>query len=711
MSRFQARPFDPAPYSGATPQYGTRRGTTTQVPRTGIAGSLSAPGLAAMPIDDRGAVMARQILNVIGGIGETVGMVGKMQEARNREQMQIAKEQEMEQRQAQMEQRAIEAADKGTGAQMANNNELRFVDQIRKGEVVFDKPEDAIAAWKARGEELQLNPSQMAGWMAGSQRFIAESYDFNNRKTAEAQVSLAENYKAAVISGELTPEQAKVLAGFTFTKQGVVDQNAVDRFFLDIAKDASVLGNEELVNGATSQLSDQNKYTIDNEKNRINLTAWKRNQEEDRDNQIQDIFASMQNNAVPESQMRETVRSWEKQGYNPRRIKQMLDTIDSLERDSLRQLQDRMDKQEIVSFNNGIIREYWTRSQAGNAYTILDSQEITLSSGNKHTLKQAEIEDGLHFLAQEHFRTQFENDPNRQLIEYVKWSTNNGLQPKEITASLQRAAAAINTEMTVLPEIAKEGYRRYKLLAEFSPNFIHSLPIGDEKAIRAYKVASHLQELGVYPNELEALRASVRYIDDRAIPVTPSETKEKIINDVASKIGASKNDNGLISHINKDVNLLMEITKDPKKTAEILVKNMEGNVVLDKSSGYVTILSQKLTDKARTRIDDIKNIVATRALGGTMTGGTQSVLPRTVSFGEAKPENFFLRMQPDGYELVSKITGLPYGGLPISFREMNSLADVADKNWADEVARRGKIQRRSEEEAAMQIPPAGFRQQ
>jgi hypothetical protein len=42
---------------------------------------------------------------------------------------------------------------------------------------------------------------------------------------------------------------------------------------------------------------------------------------------------------------------------------------------------------------------------------------------------------------------------------------------------------------------------------------------------------------------------------------------------------------------------------------------------------------------------------------------------------------------------------------------MNSLADVADKNWADEVARRGKIQRRSEEEAAMQIPPAGFRQQ
>jgi hypothetical protein len=691
MSQFQT--------SGPNPQYGTRRGPVTQVPRTGITGSLVSPGLAAMPIDDRGAVMARQILNVIGGVGETAGMVGRMQEARNREQMQIAREQQMEEqsfareqkaeeRQAQMEQRAIEAADKGTGAQMANNNELRFVDQIRKGEVVFDKPEDAVAAWRSRGEELQLNPSQMAGWMAGSQRFIAESYDFNNRKTAEAQVSLAENYKAAVISGELAPEQAKVLAGFTFTKQGVVDQNAVDRFFLDVAKDASINGNEKLLNDASSQLSDQNRYVPELDKAKEEIKRFRNNQENAINISGWDIFYTGLNNNIPTSQMLDLVNDLEKKGVNQQNIFRMKDAIADKQRINQNELIKMRVEAAKVDFFNKTIERNFADTATNSGYNIKD-EEIVLEDGTTFKVTKTEIEKSLVQRKQQELISQYPASPDQQLLGLVDWSGNNGISLEDVKNRFKAGAASINADTETLPPIAAEAYRTFKLIQNNNPNYIDRLDIGNQSALNLYETASILEENGIARNSLEALKMATQYRDPKSILRTTKEESEKIQRLVEAEIGLPKN-SGVIAGVTlKSLPVVFTATGGNVEQAANILARKTRNMV-GKANDLYTPLDDTISRVSYDNWQGITDILANEWISSR---GLEK---------DAKRDSFYLvKSFGNNYVLADSVTGTRVGA-SLTSQQINEIGKRASLNKTKMMVEIGRMRREMGD-----VPPGG----
>jgi len=703
-------------YSGPNPMSGTRRSPVIDLPRTGRTASLAAPGLAAGVVDDRGAVMARQILNIIGGAGEVVSTIGRNQQIRDREQLQIAKEAEREAKEVERESKyearirdqelkAVEAADIGTGRELADDNELGFNNRILNGQIPFDKPEDAAEAWRLLGVEMNLNENQMRGWMSRRNRFVETAYTKMNRTVAESQNALIDNYRAAVISGELAPEQAKVVAGFVLTKDGVTDQNAIDRFMLETARDASIEGKKELVNSTLNQLSSKDKYTSEIEKVNINLTQFDNKQKQQINDRAIKQFSTLVYNEVPTSQMRDFIESQRKEGVDPTLIVTWARNTDEIDNRRQREVVERKDEEFKQNFNASVVSKYYNDSVVGNARTIEDAV-IELPSGKSYSVSANQIEESISRMAQDNIRQLYPNDPNRQMTEYVKWATTNGIQPKDITAMMKRGAATINAETQQLSPLGAEGYRSYKLLSNFSPTFIHSLPIGDEKALRTYQIANEFEKLGIYGSEVESLRQATKYIEDRGIPNVPMETRSLIVKQVAQKIGVSPTDSSIAMDIDKNINLMMAVTKDPNQTINILANRLNGRFVKD--GDRTTILDARLNDSARANMVGIREIVANNYLSGKMNDVGPSQMK--IEFGDKTADNFYLQSDPGGYLLIDREIGLPVSGMPISFSEINRLAPIAERNSMRKFVEKAESERRIAEEAQKQRVPAGVRE-
>lgn len=674
MSQFQT--------SGPNPQYGTRRGPTTQVPRTGIVGSLSAPGLAAMPIDDRGAVMARQILNVIGGIGETAGMVGRMQEVRNREQMQIAREQAMEQKQTEREaeqtrrqilawEESISAADKGTGVELAKENQLKFIDQIRRGEVVFDKPEDAAAAWNQMADTNGLNENQKKGWSSLGQQFVIEAYNYNNQKAAEAQASIISQHQSAIIAGELEPAQAKVLAGFILTKEGSVDQNAVDRFMLQTAQELAVNGDKAKSDAVLDQLSDKNRYVSEISKINTTIEKFKNNEQAAIDNAAWDGFFTAVNNKVPSSQLRDYVEFQRQSGVSPKNIASMNEAVDNREAQEIKESIEFQDNVAIEQFNREVVTGAMADAEKNVAYRLPETFEMETPSGKSHKITRGDVHKALIEIKQQQLIKQYPNSPDEQLVNLVEWAAKNAIPIVEIKERLKFAAAPIGSDTQTISPITAEGYRTYKLLRKRAPYYIDNLDIGDKTALSLYENAAIIEESKFSNDELGALQMASRFRQPEAITKPNAEEREKIYRLMAENLGVSENSSAMAELTGKNMDIVYSITRNAEMTANNLSKRSANMIA--KANDTITVIDRSITRDAVDNWQGITDIISKEYISNARIEK------------DAKPSDFFLLKTVDGnYALVHKVTGGALGNRISSVR-INDLVDRASKNRAAEM--------------------------
>lgn len=668
MSQFQT--------SGPNPQYGTRRRAIARVPRTGITGSLSAPGLAAMPIDDRGAVMARQILNVIGGIGETVGMVGRMQEVRNREQMQIAKEQAMEQKQTEREaeqtrrqilawEESISAADKGTGVELAKENQLKFIDQIRRGEVVFDKPEDAAVTWNQMADTNGLNENQKKGWSSLGQQFVIEAYNYNNQKAAEAQASIISQHQSAIIAGELEPAQAKVLAGFILTKGGAVDQNAVDRFMLQTAQELAVNGDKAKSDAVLDQLSDKNRYVSEISKINTTIEKFKNNEQAAIDNAAWDGFFTAVNNKVPSSQLRDYVEFQRQSGVSPQNITRMNEAADSREAEEIKESLEFQDNVAIEQFNREVVTGAMADAEKNVAYRLPEAFEMQTPSGKSHKITRGDVQKALIEVKQQQLIKQYPNSPDEQLVNLVEWAAKNAIPIIEIKERLKFAAGPIGGDDQTISPITAEGYRTYKLLRSRAPYYIDNLDIGDKTALALYENAAIIEESKFSNDELGALQMASRFRQPEAITKPNAEQREKIYRLIGENLGVPESGRAM-ADLTKNMNIVFSITRDPETTANNL-SNRATNMIA-KANDTITVIDRSVTRDAVNNWQGITDIISKEYISNA---GLEK---------DVKPSAFYLQKTVDGnYALTDKVTGGVLGQ-HISSVQINDLVGRASKN-------------------------------
>lgn len=677
--------------SGPSPQSVTRRRSPVPIDRIGITESLSSPGLAVGQATDRGAMLARQMLDVLGAAGGLAsGIAQTRREARyeeNRikaEQDQLAREAKAEARDAKQLareeaaiQKAEEAALRGNGAQMGHESLQAVKSALTNDTVIWaDNPEASVDSW-LQAQTANLEPAQAVGFRAMRDELLAAAYAQRDRHLAQAKTNTLQEFGSAIASGQDPLEVAAT------ARMVLKDNNAVDKMLVDAGMDAARTGNTDLLARTRAALPDQAKYKTEMIVQDNHLSAWKNTNEAAITEQFRNQVGSLKLSGATFAQQREFVA----------KSKGVPDAVRSSTMDSIV-----ADEQQAISQSQKLALDAWrknTDSQV-NAAALSAFRAGIASTISPITVKSPDGKDVTYTVEEQvnaAMRTEFaeidrrnQGNPTNALLEKIDLSARNGVPIPEIVNTLKAGGMASTSQAMSDPKLAMPpavlmGFGQYKALRDLTPAYLDRLEF-DAKTRDIYQTAALLQEVGVAGDDSDAMRQAVS-VTTNPRPIVTME-KATFAAKVASGIGNVGNSSYIANRAEEYGKVFLQAGKSPKDAANLAIERIKRNGKLV-NGNFVILDDARLSADTRDFYDMISTKVAKAYSKAVQPAG---VTTTTV----ANPSDFVLEPRGSGYVLINKLTGMPASAWSrYTAEELNAEAVKSRSEYIAELTRRESL--------------------